>query len=224
MPSSKLLAAPLSALLVTALTIESASARATTLQPTAAAPAAAPQPYAQPGAPTPQPTAPPTYTPPPTAGPLTYGPPTYGPPPGPYGPPPPPPPRPGKKMMVAGWTMFGSAYLGTALIAAIVHDACNSAECRRASSLGLVPLIGPFLMFPSLDAGEITPRLALAVPALVQIAGLTLGIVGTVQFVRSGRQPAVADAGGLRLGRRARLGVAPTRFLDGGTLTLGYRF
>lgn len=216
MLSSKRLTVPLSTLLVAALASSGASARTAAQQPTAAAPETVPA--AQPDAPPPQP-----YADPPPPQPYAAPAPQPAPPPGYYGPPPPPPPRQGKKMMIAGWTMFGSAYLGTALIAALIHDTCDSAPCRQSAGLGLVPLVGPFLMYPAVGGDDITPRLVLALPALVQIAGLTLGIIGTVQFSRS-RRPTMADADGLRLGRRARLGVAPTRYLDGGALTLGYRF
>ena len=66
----------------------------------------------------------------------------------------------------------------------------------------------------------------MAFPGLIQLAGLTMGIVGTVQFVRDGREPRHVGIDGLKLGRRGnlRLNAQPTRFLDGGTLQLGYRF
>jgi hypothetical protein len=130
-------------------------------------------------------------------------------------------------MMIAGWVMFGSSYLFTALVAGIIHDTCNLADrpnCKRAAANALIPVVGPFMTIPYLNTDAVTPKVFMALPGLVQLAGLTLGIIGTVQFVRDGREPRVADIDGFKLGKKLRLGVAPTRFLDGGTFTLGARF
>jgi len=185
--------------------------------PAAPAPVAAPapaQPYADPGAPVvaegPQPYADPGTTPTAT-----------------YAPPPPMPRKRRKGLMVGGWVMFGSSYLATAFVAAIVHDTCNltrNPNCKNAAAFSLIPAIGPFMAIPYIETDAITPKVLMAFPALIQIAGLTMGIIGTVQFVRDGREPRYVGVDGLKLGKTMRLGVAPTRFLDGGTLTLGARF
>lgn len=146
-----------------------------------------------------------------------------------YGPPPPQPRKSRRKgLMIAGWSMFGGSYLFTALIAGIVHDTCSIARapnCKRAAGYSLIPLIGPFLTIPYLRSEEITPKVFMAMPALVQIAGLAMGIAGTIQFVNDGKASRVADIDGFKLGStRLRLGVTPTRFMDGGTFTLGARF
>ena len=47
---------------------------------------------------------------------------------------------------------------------------------------------------------------------------------GTIQFVNDGKRQQIANADGFRVGKRLRLGMQPTRFLDGGTFTLGGRF
>ncbi|HEY8375248.1 MAG TPA: hypothetical protein VIK91_02115, partial [Nannocystis sp.] len=71
----------------------------------------------------------------------------------------------------------------------------------------------------------ITPKVFMALPSLVQIAGFTMGIVGTVQFVNDGRAQQIADRDGFKLGKsRLRLNVGPTPFLDGGQFSLGARF
>jgi hypothetical protein len=155
-------------------------------------------------------------------------------PPAPEGPPPPvvaaPPPQPIKRrkgLMIAGWSMFGGSYLFTALIAGIVYDTCNAVEapaCKRAAGYSLIPVIGPFMTIPNLNTDAITPKIFMAIPGLVQLAGLTMGIIGTVQFVNDGKRQQIADVDGFKLGKRMRLGMQPTRFLDGGTLTLGGRF
>ncbi|MCY1056248.1 hypothetical protein [Nannocystis sp. SCPEA4] len=177
--------------------------------PVSEAPPPAPQPYADPSA---------TATPPPegpAAGTV-------------YAPPPSPPRSRRKGLMIAGWTMFGASYLFTALIAGIVHDTCSIASapnCRRAAGYSLIPLIGPFLTIPYLRTDAITPKVFMALPALVQIAGLAMGIAGTIQFVNDGKASRVADVDGFKLGRtRLRANVGPTPFLDGGTFMLGGRF
>jgi len=176
--------------------------------PVSDAPAPAPQPYADPGA-----TAPPPEGP--AAGTV-------------YAPPPPPPKSRRKGLMIAGWTMFGASYLFTALIAGIVHDTCSIASapnCRRAAGFSLIPLVGPFFTIPYLRTDAITPKVFMALPALVQIAGLAMGIAGTIQFVNDGKASRVADVDGFKLGTtRLRANVAPTPFLDGGTFMLGGRF
>lgn len=133
-----------------------------------------------------------------------------------------------KGLMIAGWSMFGGSYLFTALIAGIVHDTCSIADapnCRRAAGFSLIPLVGPFLTIPYLQTDAITPKVFMALPALVQIAGLAMGIAGTIQFVNDGKASRVADIDGFKLGStRLRLGMQPTRFFDGGTMTLGARF
>lgn len=153
--------------------------------------------------------------------------------PAPEGPPPPvaaPPPQPVKRrkgLMIAGWSMFGGSYLFTALIAGIVYDTCNVVDapaCKRAAGFSLIPVIGPFMTIPNLNTDAITPKIFMAFPGLVQAAGLAMGIVGTVQFVSDGKRQQIADVDGFKLGNRLRLGMQPTRFLDGGTFTLGGRF
>ncbi|MDC0722002.1 hypothetical protein [Nannocystis bainbridge] len=171
-------------------------------------PAAAPQPYADPSATAPAPEGP-------AAGTM-------------YAPPPQPPPKRRKALMIAGWTMFGSSYLFTALVAGIIHDTCSIADapnCRRAAGFSLIPLIGPFMTIPYLRTEAITPKVFMALPGLVQIAGLAMGIAGTIMFVNDGKAQRVADVDGFRLGRtRLRANMAPTPFLDGGTFMLGGRF
>jgi hypothetical protein len=185
--------------------------------PAAPAPVAAPapQPYADPAAPAPVVEGPQPYADPGST-------PTVG-----YAPPPPMPRKRRKGLMIGGWVMFGSSYLATAFVAAIVHDTCNltrNPNCKNAAAFSLIPAIGPFMAIPYIETDAITPKVLMAFPALVQIAGLTMGIIGTVQFVRDGREPRYVGVDGLKLGNKLRLGVAPTRFLDGGTLTLGARF
>lgn len=179
-------------------------------QPAPEQPAA--QPYGDPGAPAPE-------GPQPYADPGTQGPPVTS---------APPQPRSRRKgLMVGGWVMFGSSYLATAFIAAIVADSCRAADeigCRNAAFTAMIPVVGPFLAIPYMRTDYITPKVFMAFPGLIQTAGLIMGIVGTVQFVRDGREPRYVGVDGFKLSPKLRLGVAPTRFNDGGTLNLGYRF
>lgn len=183
-----------------------------------AGPAApAPQPYS-PG-PGPQPYADPTA--PGVEGPEVYAAPAA------YAPPPSYPRKRRKGLMIGGWTMFGSSYLATAFVAAIVHDTCNvtsNPSCKNAATMALIPAVGPLMAIPHMRTEAITPKVLMAFPSFIQLAGLTMAIIGTVQFVRDGREPRYVDVDGVKLGSKLRLGVAPTRFLDGGSLTLGARF
>jgi hypothetical protein len=190
---------------------ETVTVAETTQEP---APAPAPQPYADPSAPAP-------------VGPQPYAQPAGAPATATVVGPPPTPRSRRKGLMIGGWVMFGSSYLATAFVAAIVHDTCSLAKnpnCRNAATMTLIPAIGPFLAIPHMQTDAITPRVLMAFPALIQIAGLTMAIVGTAQFVRDGREPRYVGVDGFKLGKQLRLGVAPTRVLDGGTLTLGARF
>lgn len=190
------------------------------------APAPAPQPYADPSAPAPA--APQPYYPGP--GPQPYADPGAQPAPAPA--PAPayvaPEPRGRRKgLMIAGWTLFGASYLATAFVAAIVSDSCRAlddAGCRNTARMAMIPAIGPFLAIPHMQTDYVTPKALMAFPGLIQTAGLIMGIAGTVQFIRDGRQPRYVGVDGLKLGPKLRLGAAPTRFYDGGTVTLGYRF
>lgn len=188
------------------------SFRSELMQPEAEA---QPDPYAAQPAPAPQPYGDPSATP-------------EGPQPVTYGPPPPAPRSRRKGLMIAGWSMFGGSYLFTALIAGIIHDTCNVANapnCKQASAFALIPLVGTFIAIPYLRTDAITPKVFMALPALVQIAGFAMGIAGTIQFVNDGKAQQIADRDGFKLGKsRLRFNVAPTHFLDGGQFTLGGRF
>ena len=83
----------------------------------------------------------------------------------------------------------------------------------------------PTVYFPLVVPEAIIPKVFMSIPALVQIAGLSMAIAGTIQFVNDGKASRIADLDGFKLGStRLRMGVAPTRFMDGGTFTLGARF
>ncbi|MBZ5714841.1 hypothetical protein [Nannocystis pusilla] len=139
--------------------------------------------------------------------------------------------------MIAGWTVFGAFYLATVGATAIttvdVSGGPDAGYCFESSCYSepetdprvyrlYIPVVGPFMAIPAGWKHGI--RSLIALPGVLQLSALTMAIVGTVQYVRDGRLPQRVGADGFRLGKRLRLGVAPTRFLDGGTLVLGARF
>ncbi|WAS94620.1 hypothetical protein [Nannocystis punicea] len=150
----------------------------------------------------------------------------------------PPPPRRRKGLMIGGWVAFGTLYTltaGVTLLFVALDDydpypspCTDDSPCYpdpgipRAINRMYIPVVGPFAALP---VGEThRERFQIVLPGVLQVVALSLAIVGTVQFVRDGRGPRVADADGFKLGKRLRLGVTPTRLLDGGALTLGGHF
>jgi len=134
------------------------------------------QPYAQPVAP--QPVAPqPYYGPQPyPQQPVVYGPPPY------QGPPPEAAPSRRKGMMVGGWTMLGVSYVFTSLTGAIMADVCHSTSpCKRVGYYMLIPVAGPFIAIG--PAEKATAKVFLGFTGAIQLAGLIMGIVGTVLLV-----------------------------------------
>jgi hypothetical protein len=198
-------------------------AKLDTAQDPVPAPETGPQPYADPSAPA-------TTPPPPTAeGPQPYADPSAagGTQSGIVAAPPPAPRSRRKGLMIGGWVMFGSSYLATAFISAIVADSCRALDergCRNAAFLSMIPVVGPWMAISQMQTDLITPKVFMVFPGAIQLAGLAMGIAGTVQFVRDGREPRYVDANGFKLTPNLRLGVVPTRFHDGGTVQLGYRF
>lgn len=190
--------------------------------PVEAAPTPAPQPYeAQPA---PQPYAQPQpygAEPQPYAQPQPYGPQTQ-----PYQEPQKPRRR-GKGLMIAGWTMFGASYLSTVLVGAVLYDAsklCDSVggDCRRTGAGLFVPVVGPLIEVGRAESNTATGTIFAVFATLVQAAGLSMGIAGTVLFVRDGKARQAQQQVGLHLGRGVRLRAVPR--LDGATLNLSYRF
>jgi len=131
--------------------------------------------------------------------------------------------------MIAGWTMFGASYLTTALVGAAVYDATNGIcdlgggeSCRRRGLPLVIPVIGPLINMGNYEAVSLTAIGLLSF--LVQAAGLSMGIAGTVLFVKDGKRNRAQkmQQAGLHIGRGVHLRAAPR--LDGGSLNLSYRF
>ena len=101
------------------------------------------------------------------------------------------PPRPRKGLMIAGWGVFGGVYLVTALAGLMLLDgeATDSGEeCTNCDDVGprmLIPLVGPFMAIPDADGAD--GRAVCAVLGVLQIAGLTMGIVGTLIYAKKKR-------------------------------------
>ncbi len=134
----------------------------------------------------------------------------------------------GLGLMITGWSLLTASYALTALSGAVVIDTCSSSDtydCRKLGRSLMVPVLGPFLATSEIDT--MRGRLALAViPGLVQVAGLSMGIAGSVLFSRSRRRRIAAlNADGFRLTRRAHnLRLSNTASPYGGGLRLSYRF
>lgn len=101
----------------------------------------------------------------------------------------PPPPR--KGLMIAGWGSFGGVYLITALAGLMMlsGDATESGEecvnCDKVGPRMLIPLVGPFMAIPDADGAD--GRAVCSVLGVLQIAGISLGIVGTVIYAKKKR-------------------------------------
>lgn len=215
-----------------ALTLISSTAQASPY--TGAVQIAAAPGYAAPGeAPPPAEVAPapaPTPTPQPYAQPDPYAQPQ----PQPYAQPQPyqeqeKPRRRGKGLMIAGWSMFGAMYLTTAFVGAAVYDASGTVcdlgggdSCRRPGLPLVIPVVGPLVNIGTYDSVSLA-TLGI-VSFLVQAAGLSMGIAGTVMFVKDGKRNRAQQVqqAGLHIGRGVHLRAAPR--LDGGSLNLSYRF
>ena len=134
----------------------------------------------------------------------------------------------GLGLMITGWSLLTASYALTALSGAVVIDTCSTSDtydCRKLGRSLMVPVLGPFLATSEIDT--MRGRLAMVLfPGLAQVAGLSMGIAGSVLFSRSRRRGlAVLNADGLRLTRRAQnLRLANTASPYGGGLRLSYRF
>lgn len=141
------------------------------------------------------------------------------------------PTRRGVGLMFAGWAIFGSSYLASALIGGLAIDPCDYIDpddsCRDEGLYLLVPVVGPLVAIPYASP---TIRAPLAIAFVAQAAGLSLGIAGTVLFLRARAQNTAVNVDGVRLTRRGdlRLNAGPTfvggAALEGGGVTLRYRF
>ena len=136
--------------------------------------------------------------------------------------------RRGLGLMITGWSLFAVSYGLTALSGAAIIDTCSSSDeydCRKLGGSLMIPVLGPFLA--TSEVQTMSGRVALVFfPGLVQVAGLSMGIAGTVLFARSRRRYRTAfNSDGVRITRRApnlRLGNTASPF--GGGVRMTYRF
>jgi hypothetical protein len=106
-------------------------------------------------------------------------------------------------MLIAGWVVFGVIYLASAVNGAAAVDCANrscgsfiddedtdrdaiDARRRQWGLRMLIPVAGPFAAIPVSRTGFSAAWAG--VLGLLQVTGATLGIVGAVQFSRSGRE------------------------------------
>ncbi len=136
--------------------------------------------------------------------------------------------RRGIGLMITGWSLFAASYGITALSGAALIDNCSSSDgydCRKLGGSLMIPVLGPFLA--TSEVQTMSGRFALVFfPGLAQVAGLSMGVAGTVLFARSRRRYRTAlNSDGLRITRRApnlRLGNTASPF--GGGVRMTYRF
>jgi hypothetical protein len=115
--------------------------------------------------------------------------------------------------MIAGWSIFGGAYLlstlvGTATIddakcrSGVLDDESDPSECEEDTELlhygrrMLIPVVGPFFAMATQHA-DVGAMLV----GLHQVGGLAAGITGTVLYCRTGRR----EIATVRIGRGGSL-------------------
>ena len=101
-------------------------------------------------------------------------------------------PRPRKKMMVAGWGIFGGMYLLSAILGSTMldsNDPNQNEECENCRDVGMrlfIPIVGPFWATPraeGTDEKALTTFLGVS-----QVAGLTIALIGTIRYAIKKRQ------------------------------------
>lgn len=123
---------------------------------------------------------------------------------------------PRKGMMITGWIMLCASYLASSLIGVIVMDQADEEysdcgeRCKRLGGYMLIPLAGPFVAIP--HTKSYTGKWGMAALGVSQVAGLVLGIIGTVWHIQDKRK-AEAMHSGLNVGGGWVVSVAT---MDGG--------
>jgi len=134
-------------------------------------------------------------------------------------------------MMIVGWSVLGSFYLISTFVgtSAIDQARCDRTggfdeddlECTTDESLRrygrrmLIPVVGPFMAAATEDGDAAAIFLGVN-----QVAGLVLGIIGTVRYVSTGRSSVASLPIGR--GRTLSLDVQPT--IGGGAARASLRF
>lgn len=137
---------------------------------------------------------------------------------------PPPPPKRGLGLMIAGFSMFGTAYLLTAWSGALTYDGMGGCglsryECREFGKKLMIPFIGPALGME--HTGSARETLGLLMVSGIQIATFMMGVVGAVRYSRWKRWE--RNFAGIPLGKKG-LALTPIPRFDGAALGLNYRF
>ena len=136
--------------------------------------------------------------------------------------------RPRRGLMIAGWTVFGSTYILSALVGTAVYDSAlyedqPDFDPEAAQELELhiprsrrhaygramyVPIVGPFIAASKTSSASM--GLATSLLGTAQLTGLALGIVGTIRYANSMQRS------------RYQFSYLPSG--DGGVATLSGRF
>jgi len=109
-------------------------------------------------------------------------------------------------LAIAGWSMFGSTYLVSALVGTVTLDTTSDPRLQRYGTWMTVPVAGPFAA--AFNSRSATGTLFTTTLGVAQAAGITMALVGTIRHRRAKRD--------------LRLMAMPTR--DGGQVGLSMRF
>jgi hypothetical protein len=133
-------------------------------------------------------------------------------------------PRPRKGLMIAGWSVLGGGYLFSVVVGLLVlaKDDEPGTTCLNCDEVGpklMIPLVGPFMAIPDADGAD--GKSVAAILGVVQLTGLTLGIVGTALYIVRKKQYYAENQNPYL----PRIGVAYTgRSEDSPILQLGWSF
>lgn len=108
-------------------------------------------------------------------------------------------------LAAAGWSVWGSTYLLSALIGTASIDLGDTAQQRRYGTWMTVPVAGPF--FAAFNARSATGTLFTTTLGLAQAAGFTMAVIGTARHRRAKRDlqmMAMPTYGGGHIGVRMR--------------------
>lgn len=117
---------------------------------------------------------------------------------------------PGLGLTISGFSMFGISYVGSALVGAMAYDLGDDRASRAYGRRMMIPVGGPFAAAG--QSSSLTIGILTGMAGVVQVAGLGLGITGTVLLAREKAQASP----------RLAFGATPTR--GGGHFSATLRF
>ncbi|MFH2008491.1 MAG: hypothetical protein ABI333_18030 [bacterium] len=92
---------------------------------------------------------------------------------------------PSKGLMIAGWIMFGVSYIVAIVTGAAMLDLNEGGlcgvDCKNIGGSLLIPVAGPFIAMGW--SGSHSGRIMLALWGAVELAGVLMGVIGTVKYI-----------------------------------------